>query len=204
MAFRVALTFDAEHADRPPSRRTGPSASSTGSRPRASAATFFIQGRWAEAEPARRPPDRRRGPPRRQPHPSPCAHDGLDPTGRAADLRAAEARSGAVTGVDPRPWFRCPFGDGMDDPAVLAGLDRLGYRSVGWDVDSLDWQAHATGPAVARRIVEGAVERGDGAVVLQHPWTRGDLVVASQPAIEGLRAAGATFVRVDELPGWSA
>ena len=108
-----------------------------------------------------------------------------------------------MVGVDPRPWFRCPFGDGMDDPTVLAGLDRLGYRSVGWDVDALDWQANATGPAVARRIVAGTVERGDGTVVLQHPWTRAT-AFGLAPAIDGLRAAGATFVRLDELPGWRA
>ena len=28
--------------------------------------------------------------------------------------------------VDPRPWFRCPFGAGADDPRVLAAVMRLG------------------------------------------------------------------------------
>ena len=112
---------------------------------------------------------------------------GLTSAGRGQDLRAAQTAIRRVTGVDPRPWFRCPFGDGMDDPGVLADVERLGYRSVGWDVDSFDWQASATGPLVARRIVDGAVAHGDGAVILEHPWTRGT-GRGLQPAIDGLRA----------------
>ena len=41
--------------------------------------------------------------------------DGLD-----QDLSDGQAAIVAATGSDPRPWFRCPFGDGHDDPRVLA------------------------------------------------------------------------------------
>ena len=166
-------------------------------------ATFFVQGRWAEAEPrvARRIAADGHLVGNHTHHHAPMTS--LTPRGRAGDVRAAEAAIRRVLGVDPQPWFRCPFGDGMDDPAVLAGLDRLGYRSVGWDVDALDWQAHATGPAVVRRIVEGAIERGDGAVVLQHPG-RGRRPVPWSRRSRGSAPRGATFVRLDALPGWSA
>jgi peptidoglycan/xylan/chitin deacetylase (PgdA/CDA1 family) len=203
MVFRVALTFDAEHADRRHRVPDGTERVLDRLATEGVPATFFVQGRWAEAEPrvARRIAADGHLVGNHTHHHAPMTS--LTPRGRAADVRAAEAAIRRVLGVDPQPWFRCPFGDGMDDPAVLAGLDRLGYRSVGWDIDALDWQAHATGPAVVRRIVEGAVERGDGAVVLQHPWTRATSR-ALAPAIAGLRAAGATFVRLDALPGWSA
>ncbi len=203
MAFRVALTFDAEHADRRNRVPDGTARVLDRLAAEGIPATFFIQGRWAEAEPevARRIASEGHLVGNHTHHHAPMTS--MTPRGRAADIRAAAAAIRRVVGVDPRPWFRCPFGDGMDDPTVLAGLDRLGYRSVGWDVDALDWQAHATGPAVARRIVTGSVERGDGTVVLQHPWTRAT-ASGLGPAIDGLRAAGATFVRLDELPGWRA
>ena len=50
MAIRVALTFDAEHPDRP--TRAATSGCSTRWLPAATRATFFVQGRWAEANPA--------------------------------------------------------------------------------------------------------------------------------------------------------
>jgi peptidoglycan/xylan/chitin deacetylase (PgdA/CDA1 family) len=197
MPFRVALTFDAEHPDRP--HRAGTTARTL---ERLSTAdvqgTFFIHGRWAESEPglaraivsgghlvgnhsyyhARMPL--------------------LSAAGRAADVRAAERAIIRTTGVDPRPWFRCPYGAGQDDPRVLAGLAQAGYRHVGWDVDALDWAVRATGRGLARRVTTEAVARGDGAIILLHPWTIAtDLGLV--PLIDSLRDAGAEFVRLDAL-----
>ena len=66
MPFRVALTFDAEHP-RPASTAPGATTGcSTRSRRPGRPATFFVQGRWAEAYPAVAR-DRRRRASRRQP-----------------------------------------------------------------------------------------------------------------------------------------
>jgi peptidoglycan/xylan/chitin deacetylase (PgdA/CDA1 family) len=52
---------------------------------------------------------------------------------------------------------------------------------------------------VAGTVVEGALAHGDGAVVLLHSWP--DQAVGALPAIaRRLRARGATFVGIDELP----
>jgi peptidoglycan/xylan/chitin deacetylase (PgdA/CDA1 family) len=122
----------------------------------------------------------------------------LSPSGLVRDVRAAERAIVAATGVDPRPWFRCPFGAGTHDPAILAGLARLGYREIRWDVGGDDWHASRSGQGLARDLVAGAVERGDGAVVLLHPWTRATGLGLGR-LIGGLRDAGASFVRVDAL-----
>src|SRR3954463_1389496 len=156
--FRVALTFDAEHPDR--RHRAGVAeglldvlAES------ATTSTWFLQGRWVESTPdlARR-----------------VATDGhlvgnhsfyharlplLTSAGIRTDVRAAEAVIRDVVGVDPRPWFRCPFGAGSADPRVLGVLATLGYRDVGWDVGRDDWEPHRTGTlmsADAIRLVPGA------------------------------------------------
>ena len=195
MAFRVALTFDAEHPDRP--HRPDGTASVVDSLAAAEVpATFFLQGRWVEAQPelaraiaggghlignhsfyhARMPL--------------------LTPAGLRSDVRAAERVIRRVTGADPRPWFRCPFGAGTDDPTIRAGLVRLGYRETSWDVDVEDWRIGATGRGVARDVIERVTAIGDGAVVLLHPWTRASGRAVPR-IIDGLRDAGATFVRLD-------
>src|SRR5690348_13936977 len=107
--MRVALTFDAEHPDRP--HRPGVAdeiiAQLAAERVRA---TFFLQGRWTEAHPA----TARR-----------IARDGhlvgshsyfharmatLSAEGMRRDIGYAEHTIREIAGVDPRPWFRCPFG----------------------------------------------------------------------------------------------
>jgi len=197
MTFRVALTFDAEHPDRP--HRTGGTmrvldALAVGETP----ATFFLQGRWAEAEPriARAIAERRHliGNHSHYHARMPL----LSAAGFRADVRAAERAIVRTTRQDPRPWFRCPFGAGTDDPAIRARLAEMGYREMGWDVDVADWRIAATGPAVARAVVERVIAHGDGAVVLLHPWTRA--TGRGLPTIlAGLRDAGAAFVRLDAL-----
>jgi peptidoglycan/xylan/chitin deacetylase (PgdA/CDA1 family) len=198
VTVRVALTFDAEHPDR--RHRPGgtelvlETLASTGTR-----ASFFVQGRWAEAFPTL----------------ARSIADGghlignhshyhvrmplLSAKGIASDVRAAERAIVRATGQDPRPWFRCPFGAGADDPGVLGALARLGYRDTGWDVDGLDWRSAATGRAGARTAADAALARGDGAVILLHPWTTATGRALSA-LIEDVRARGGEFVRLDALP----
>lgn len=197
MTFRVALTFDAEHPDRP-HRIGGTERVLDRLHVSGVSATFFIQGRWAEAFPelARSVADR--------------GHlignhsfyharmPLLSTAGLASDVRAAERAIVAATGVNPRPWFRCPFGAGTDDPTVRAGLARLGYREIGWDVEGFDWHSGRRGRGMAREMVTATVAHGDGAVLLLHPWTTAT-EHGLEPLVDGLRDAGATFVHLDAL-----
>ncbi len=194
--FRVALTFDAEHPDRP----SDPGVTAAILDALAAdgvSATFFVQGRWVEAEPAAA---------------SRIAADGhllgnhshhharmtmLTAAGLARDVRAAQDALLAIAGADPRPWFRCPFGAGADSARVVGRLATLGYVDVGWHVDGRDW-AGGSARSLEARVVRGARAHGDGAVVLLHGWP--SITARALPGIlGGLRAAGAVFARVDSL-----
>ena len=196
--FRVALTFDAEHPDRPWCPPGNVDRILETLREAGARATFFVQGRWAESQPAVA---------------SRIARDGhlvgnhsfyharmplLSADGFEIDVRDAERAITEATGCDPRPWFRCPFGAGHDDPSIVERLGSLGYRNVFWHVMVEDYEAHRTGAAIAADTIEGVRTYGDGAVVLLHTWP-GGTGDAIAPMVEGLRAAGATFVGVDEL-----
>ena len=197
MTVRVALTFDAEHPDR--QHRPGGTERVLGTlAATGTTATFFVQGRWAESQPATAKRIADEG--------HLVGHHShyharmplLQPRGMAADVRAAERAIRRTTGQDPRPWFRCPFGAGSDDPAVLGVLQRLGYGETSWHIDGLDWRTVATGRSVAREAVDAAFAHGDGAVILLHPWTTAT-GLALPSIIEGVRARGGTFVRLDAL-----
>jgi peptidoglycan/xylan/chitin deacetylase (PgdA/CDA1 family) len=196
--FRVALTFDAEHPDRPSApgvqERLLDALAALDVR-----ATFFVQGRWAEAYPA----TARR-----------IAEEGhlvgshshyharmplLSAHGLRSDIAAAQEAVIDATGVDPRPWFRCPFGAGAGDKRVQRFIREAEYRHVGWHVAGVDWPIERSGADVERAVVDGARIHGDGCVVLLHTWP--DRTEAALPGmVRRLRGEGAELVRIDELP----
>jgi peptidoglycan/xylan/chitin deacetylase (PgdA/CDA1 family) len=200
--FRVALTFDAEHPDRP--NRPGVTAGLLDVlAARRVPTTWFLQGRWVEAEPelARR-----------------VAADGhlvgnhsfyharlplLTSAGIRTDVRSAAEVIRRVAGIEPAPWFRCPFGAGAADRRVLGILAELGYREIGADVVLEDWEPERTGAALAADALRATPLHGDGAVVLFHAWPPGTLD-ALPLIVDGLRGRGATFVRIDELERFAA
>ncbi len=197
-AFRVALTFDAEHPDRPWCPPGTAERILDTLRDEAVRATIFVQGRWAEAYPAtaRRIADEGHlvGHHSHYHARMPLLLGG----GLPDDIADGAAAIKAATGRDPRPWFRCPFGAGHDDPQVLGQLEAIGYRNVHWHVELEDWEPWRTGDAIAADGVAGARTHGDGAVVLLHTWP-GGTGDAVGPLVVGLRDAGASFVTVDEL-----
>jgi peptidoglycan-N-acetylglucosamine deacetylase len=196
--LRVAMTFDAEHPDRsqcPPGTQEKVLATL---RELDLRSTFFLQGRWVTAYPetARRIVEDGHLIGNHSDHHAHVTE--FSDEGLRADVRAAEESIRDVAGADPRPLFRCPFGDGHDDPRVLGVLRDLGYDNVHWDVDGEDWDDHRTAGELVERIVDGVAARGDGAIVLLHTWT-GPTPEALVEIVERLRVDGATFVTVDEV-----
>lgn len=196
--MRVYLTFDAEHPDRPHCPPWATAQILRVLRMTNVRASFFLQGRWVEAYPhiARE-----------------IALDGhrlgnhsfyharmaqLSDDGVAADVLGADQVIRTVTGVDPRPWFRCPWGECGNDLRVQRILSHLGYRHVAWHVEAGEWNVERTPREVEDATLRGALAAGNGAVILLHPWVSS--VSAALPTIIGrLRDAGAEFMTVDDL-----
>jgi peptidoglycan-N-acetylglucosamine deacetylase len=195
---RVALTFDAEHPDRPNASAANAARILDALAEIDARATFFVQGRWARSQPdtlARIEKDGHLVGNHSNYH---VRMSLLSDDGLRRDISQGEEAIRALGGPDPRPWFRCPFGDGRDEPRVLAAIEELGYREVGWDVELNDWEPWRTAGDIADDAVTGSLSRGDGAVVLLHAWP--DHTAEAVPAIlERLRDEGAELVRIDEL-----
>jgi peptidoglycan-N-acetylglucosamine deacetylase len=196
--MKIALTFDAEHPDRPhcpPGVAERIVAILQKARVRA---TFFLQGRWVEAYPhiAR---DIANSGHRIGNHSFYHAHVALlCDEGLIRDIAAAEEAIRAVSGADPKPWFRCPWGEGGHDARVLRVLANLGYRHVGWDVQAGECEVDRTPREIGDTVVNGVLAVGDNATILLHTWAAS--VPAALPAIiRRLWEAGAEFLTVDEL-----
>lgn len=193
---RVALTFDAEH----PSRRHCPAEAPEQIldllKDRGVKATFFLQGRWAESQPhtARRIADEGHlvGS-----HSHYHVHmQLLRVAGMREDILRAQEVIDRVTGVDPRPWFRCPYG--AADVRVDAELRALGYRQVHWNVVPKDWEPERTPEQVAEAVLEGVMRHPQVAVVLLHTWP-GSVPAALPSILDRLGERGANLVTVEEL-----
>jgi len=167
--MRVALTFDTEFPGRPTvagvEDRLLASLAAADIR-----ATFFLQGRWVRANPdqARRIADAGHLVANHSNFHAPM--DGLDDELLRRDVRKAEETIREIVGVDPKPWFRCPFGAGMEEERVLGALAEVGYRPVGWDVDPEDWNAAHDAEDVARFVLDGVRARKEDTIVLLHGW----------------------------------
>jgi peptidoglycan/xylan/chitin deacetylase (PgdA/CDA1 family) len=195
--MRVALTFDTEFPG-------GPTVPGTEDRILAALAeanvkaTFFLQGRWTRATPelARRIAEE--GHLIGNHSNDHAAMNGLEDELIRRDIREAEETIRAVTGVDPRPWFRCPFGAGMDDERVLGLLEELGYSHVGWDIDPRDWEDGRTAVELDALVRQGLSEWDADAIVLLHGWPS-----ATAEALTTLLTAGpvadAELVTVDRM-----
>ena len=195
--FRAALTFDAEHPD----RRTTP-----GAQERVldvldrldAKATFFVQGRWAEAYPKTAARIAKAGHLVGNHSHYHARLPQLNSPGLAWDIQTAEQVIVDIVGVDPKPWFRNPFGAGASDPRVLKAIDRAGYVHVGWSVEAFDWEPDPPLSELVDTIVDGLVRASDESVALLHTWPK-RTEKALPEIIRRLRDAGAELVRVDQL-----
>ena len=110
----------------------------------------------------------------------------------------------SVTGKNPVPLFRFPFGDA--DARTIAIANQAGYVPVRWTVDTLGWEGTAgkiSAPVVVARVLSAA---RPGEIVLMHVGSNPDDHTtfdadALPQVINGLRARGYSFVTLDTLTG---
>ena len=117
-------------------------------------------------------------------------------------VTSAQATILRVTGEDPRPLFRFPFGD--SGPRDLRLVNDLGYIAVGWTVDTLGWQGTSGGRSVNSVVQRVLAAATPGEIVLLHvgsnPTDHSTLDADAVPRIiAGLRSAGYGFVSLDAL-----
>lgn len=114
-----------------------------------------------------------------------------------ADLWGAEEAFLRVLGEPPAPYLT-GFAGGSDARVDEIAAD-LGYLTVGWTVDTADWDPSVSASAIHERVMDQAY---DGAIVELHldaAASTTTTAVALPWIIEDLRAQGYEFVTIPEM-----
>ncbi|MGE5225613.1 MAG: polysaccharide deacetylase family protein [Planctomycetaceae bacterium] len=164
-------------------------------------ATFFMTGRWAEVYPERAVAIASGFPVGNHTQ----THADLTTLSRAAvtaEVVAAQRSLRRITGRDPRPLFRFPYG--ASNAQAIDTIHALGYGCIGWTVGSLGWRGTSSGvtvDAIVRAVHDGLAP---GAIVLMHVGANPDdgstLDADALPlVIRTIRAHGYGFVTLPEM-----
>jgi peptidoglycan/xylan/chitin deacetylase (PgdA/CDA1 family) len=128
----------------------------------------------------------------------------LSDTAVRHEILGAAQQITAVTGANPAPLLRFPYGDA--DARTIAVANHAGYVPVGWTVDTLGWEGTA-GPITTSLVVSRVLSAlRPGEIVLMHVGSNPDdlttLDAAALPrVISELKARGYSFVTLDALVG---
>lgn len=96
-----------------------------------------------------------------------------------------------AAGQEPSKLFAPPYGEVNDKVAATAA--EIGYRTIMWTRDTIDWQRPAPDTIVAR----ATREMTNGNIILMHPTS--PTIVALSRIIKTIRDAGYKLVTVSEL-----
>ena len=153
-------------------------------------ATFYIGGTWAEQFPELVKKIKEKGHEigsHGYSHPHP---DQLSVDENKKDIAKAETIIQKLTGEKPR-LYAPPYGE--RGKSVLQAASDLGYRTVLWSIDTIDWQLPDPG-TIVERVTSKA---HNGAIVLMHPTA--PTVKALPQLIDTLRKRGYQIVTVGEI-----
>jgi peptidoglycan-N-acetylglucosamine deacetylase len=122
-----------------------------------------------------------------------------------AQVLDAQKKIISVTGADPWPWFRFPYG--ARNARTLSVVNSVGFVAVRWTVDTLGWKGTSDGMTVQKVIGRVLANLKPGEIVLMHcgsnPDDHSTLDAQALPAIiRDLKARGYSFVTLDAMLGY--
>jgi peptidoglycan/xylan/chitin deacetylase (PgdA/CDA1 family) len=122
-----------------------------------------------------------------------------------AQVLDAQKKIISVTGADPWPWFRFPYG--ARNARTLSVVNSAGFAAVRWTVDTLGWEG-TSGGMTAQKVVDRVLANlKPGEIVLMHcgsnPDDHSTLDADALPAvIRDLKERGYSFVTLDAMLGY--
>lgn len=96
-----------------------------------------------------------------------------------------------ITGYDTN-LFATPYGEKKQHVIDAAG--ELGYTTIFWTIDTIDWQKDRSPEVIADKVIKNAV---NGAIVLMHPT--GNTIKALPSMIEALKSQGYELNTVSDI-----
>lgn len=162
-------------------------------------ATFFLTGRWAKNNPEMVKELQARGHAIENhgySHPHP---DQISISANQEEILKTETIIQEITGTKTK-YYAPPYGE--KGASGLKAAENLGYTTILWTLDTVDWRPESTPEVITKRIVDPAVRFGikptrEGAIVLMHP--KENTVKALPNILSQLTKEGFQFITVNEL-----
>ena len=168
----VYLTIDVEFPDRPANAEDAWQEILAALDRHGALATMFVQGKWAEAHPDRVRRIRDAGHLVGLHSYWHAAYPALSDAGVREDLDRGRTALWTAAGLEPQPWFRLPYGRGVDEQRITELLAAEGYTHVDWTLDPADWHQGNDADGVAGFLEREAPADDHPSVVLLHSWPR--------------------------------
>jgi probable sporulation protein (polysaccharide deacetylase family) len=151
--------------------------------------TFFIGGEWARENPELLKKIASEGHELGNHGYSHKHHSKLDFNQNRYEILETEKEIESITGVKTN-LFAPPYGEFND--ITLKAAHSLGYKTIMWSIDTIDWRRDGT-EKIINRVMKNP---HNGALVLMHPTA--DTVAALPVIIEGLQKQGFKIGTVSE------
>lgn len=161
--------------------------------------TFFLTGRWSEVYPTRAKDIAASYPIGNHTYDHPYLTK-LSDAQVQDEIVHAQLVITQITGHDPRPLFRFPYGNA--DARTLGDVHGLGYGGIRWTVDTLGWEGASNGISVTSIQQRVMANLKPGEIVLMHVGAANDgttLDADALPAIiKDVQDAGYRLVLVGD------
>ncbi len=133
--------------------------------------TFFVTGRWAKEHPdllKAMAADGHEIENHGYSHPHP---DNISVTANQEEIRKTESIIQEIIGIKTN-LYAPPYGE--KGASGLKAAEQLGYKTILWTLDTVDWRTDSTPEVIAQRILNpkqrfGIMPKKQGAIVLMHP-----------------------------------
>jgi peptidoglycan/xylan/chitin deacetylase (PgdA/CDA1 family) len=111
------------------------------------------------------------------------------------ELSQADQVISSLIGVTTRPYYRPPYGG--RDKRVQTLAAQIGYRTVYWTIDTLDWQTTATPDSITKNVM---AKINNGVIVLMHAGSQAEseTLDALMTKIEQMNYQMATLTQVSQ------
>lgn len=161
--------------------------------------TFFLTGRWAKNNPELVKEIHSRGHAIENhgySHPHP---DQISVAANEEEIKKTEQVIAEIIG-HKTTFYAPPYGE--RGPSGLKAAQNLGYKTILWTLDTVDWRPESTPEIITKRVVDPPIRHGikptrEGAIVLMHP--KENTLRALPVILEQLANEGFSFVTIDEL-----
>jgi peptidoglycan/xylan/chitin deacetylase (PgdA/CDA1 family) len=161
--------------------------------------TFFVTGRWAKTHPELLKIMASRG---HQIENHGYSHPHPDQLSIGANQEEIKKTESIIEGIIGRKthFYAPPYGE--KGVSGLRAADELGYQTILWTLDTVDWRPDSSPEIIAQRILNPVTRFGikpnkSGAIILMHP--KENTVKALPVILQQLDREGFVFLTLDEL-----